>query len=175
MTPEAAGHLEGAGMFGARPDHPCRRSRRRRCAQRLPCGLSCCTSPNRRAHRKGRQDPQRVHVTFARLRKSEPRVDVELRRFLPQSFNLKAVADYELGPGAVIPRAGRRRYRDGNPFRGAHCGPLSVTVGITKFVRRAVGAGRGATNSRAGKNSTLSGELQKRSGHVTDENWTGLK
>ncbi len=44
-----------------------------------------------------------AHVAFARLTKDEPRVDAELRRFLPQSFNMKAVADYELGPDAVIP------------------------------------------------------------------------
>ena len=40
---------------------------------------------------------------FARLTKDEPSIDIELRRFLPQSFNMKAVADYELGPDAVIP------------------------------------------------------------------------
>jgi uncharacterized protein (UPF0332 family) len=44
-----------------------------------------------------------AHVAFARLTKDEPRLDVELRRFLPQSFNMKTVADYELGPDAVIP------------------------------------------------------------------------
>jgi len=44
-----------------------------------------------------------VHTAFARLTKDEPRIDTKLRRFLPQSFNMKAVADYELGPDAVIP------------------------------------------------------------------------
>ena len=44
-----------------------------------------------------------AHVAFARLTKDEPSIDIELRRFLPQSFNLKAVADYELGPDAIIP------------------------------------------------------------------------
>jgi uncharacterized protein (UPF0332 family) len=44
-----------------------------------------------------------VHIAFARLAKDELRIDTELRRFLPQSFNMKAVADYELGPDAVIP------------------------------------------------------------------------
>ncbi len=44
-----------------------------------------------------------VHIAFARLTRNESRIDEELRRFLPQSFNMKAVADYELGPGAVIP------------------------------------------------------------------------
>ena len=44
-----------------------------------------------------------VHIAFARLTRNEPWIDVDLRRFLPQSFNMKAVADYELGPEAVIP------------------------------------------------------------------------
>jgi uncharacterized protein (UPF0332 family) len=44
-----------------------------------------------------------MHVTFARLTRNEPRIDLELRRFLPESFNMKAVADYEVGPDAVIP------------------------------------------------------------------------
>jgi uncharacterized protein (UPF0332 family) len=44
-----------------------------------------------------------VHIAFARLTKDEPRIDTKLRRFLPQSFNMKAVADYELGPDAVLP------------------------------------------------------------------------
>ena len=43
-----------------------------------------------------------VHVQFARLTKDEPRLDAELRRFLPQSYDIKSVADYETGPGAVI-------------------------------------------------------------------------
>jgi uncharacterized protein (UPF0332 family) len=45
-----------------------------------------------------------AHVQFARLTKDEPRIDLELRRFLPQSYDMKAIADYETGPGAVIPR-----------------------------------------------------------------------
>lgn len=53
--------------------------------------------------RKDAKTHKGAHVAFARLTKDEPRLDIELRRFLPQSFNLKAVADYELGPDAVIP------------------------------------------------------------------------
>jgi hypothetical protein len=33
----------------------------------------------------------------------EPRVDVELRRFLSEGYKLKAIADYETGPDAVVP------------------------------------------------------------------------
>ena len=44
-----------------------------------------------------------AHREFARLATNEPRIHIELRRFLPQAYNLKAVCDYELGPGAVIP------------------------------------------------------------------------
>jgi uncharacterized protein (UPF0332 family) len=57
------------------------------------------------AERSGRdaKTHKGAHVAFARLTKDEPSIDIELRRFLPQSFNMKAVADYELGPDAVIP------------------------------------------------------------------------
>jgi uncharacterized protein (UPF0332 family) len=44
-----------------------------------------------------------VHVQFAKFAAEEPRIDVELRRFLQRAFNLKAVADYEMGPDAIVP------------------------------------------------------------------------
>ena len=44
------------------------------------------------------------HTEFARLTVNEPRIDVELRRFLPQAYDLMAICDYELGPDAVVPR-----------------------------------------------------------------------
>lgn len=46
---------------------------------------------------------QGVHAEFSRIAKDEPAIGVEERRFLAQSYNLKAVADYEFGPDAVIP------------------------------------------------------------------------
>lgn len=44
-----------------------------------------------------------AHMEFARLTRDESRVDVELRRFLPQAYDLKALCDYELGPDAAVP------------------------------------------------------------------------
>ncbi len=44
-----------------------------------------------------------AHTEFARLAREEPRIDEELRRFLPRAYDLKAICDYELGPDAVIP------------------------------------------------------------------------
>jgi uncharacterized protein (UPF0332 family) len=44
-----------------------------------------------------------VQSEFARLAKADPRIDQELRLFLSQAYNLKAVADYETGPGSVVP------------------------------------------------------------------------
>ena len=38
-----------------------------------------------------------------RLAKEEMRIDRERRRFLPRAYNLKAVADYEMGAGSVVP------------------------------------------------------------------------
>jgi hypothetical protein len=35
--------------------------------------------------------------------KADLRIDQELRLFLSQAYNLKAVADYEMGPGSVVP------------------------------------------------------------------------
>ena len=40
---------------------------------------------------------------FARLARAEPGIDDDLRRFLPRTYDLKAVCDYELGPDAVVP------------------------------------------------------------------------
>ncbi len=46
-----------------------------------------------------------VQGEFARLVKSEPRIDGELRGFLGRIYNLKAVADYETGPGSKVTTA----------------------------------------------------------------------
>ena len=57
------------------------------------------------AERTGRESKTHrgTHVQFARLTKDEPRFDAELQRFLPQSYHLKANADYETGSAAAIP------------------------------------------------------------------------
>ncbi len=39
---------------------------------------------------------------FAPLVKDDPRFDMELRAFLPRTYNLKAVTDYETGPGSQV-------------------------------------------------------------------------
>jgi hypothetical protein len=44
-----------------------------------------------------------VNSQFNLLTKGDPRVGSELRRFLSQAYNLKAVADYEAGPNAIVP------------------------------------------------------------------------
>lgn len=43
-----------------------------------------------------------VQAEFARRVKDDPRIDVELRRFLGRAYNLKAIADYETGPGSHV-------------------------------------------------------------------------
>jgi uncharacterized protein (UPF0332 family) len=63
-----------------------------------------------------------VNSQFNLLTRGEPRLDPELRRFLPQAYNLKAVADYETGPGAVVPlERGRGGNSDRHQVRGM-CG-----------------------------------------------------
>ena len=44
-----------------------------------------------------------VHGQFLRLVANEPGIDFELRRFLSLGYKLKAIADYETGPEAVVP------------------------------------------------------------------------
>jgi uncharacterized protein (UPF0332 family) len=44
-----------------------------------------------------------VNSQFNLLTRGDARVDVELRRFLPRAYDLKAVADYEAGPGSMVP------------------------------------------------------------------------
>jgi uncharacterized protein (UPF0332 family) len=46
-----------------------------------------------------------VHIQFARLTKDEAGIGSELREFLPRSYNLKSVADYETAPDATVPFA----------------------------------------------------------------------
>ena len=44
-----------------------------------------------------------VHTKFAELTRNDARFDAALKAFLPQAYNLKAIADYELGEGASLP------------------------------------------------------------------------
>jgi len=44
-----------------------------------------------------------AHGQFLRLVAGESRVNAELRRFLSEGYKLKATADYEVGPEAVVP------------------------------------------------------------------------
>lgn len=43
-----------------------------------------------------------VQTEFLRLTKDDPRVAGEMRLFLSRSYNLKAIADYETGPGSEV-------------------------------------------------------------------------
>jgi uncharacterized protein (UPF0332 family) len=43
-----------------------------------------------------------VHTEFLRLTKRDLRLNSDLRVFLSQSCNLKAIADYETGPGSKV-------------------------------------------------------------------------
>jgi uncharacterized protein (UPF0332 family) len=43
-----------------------------------------------------------VQGEFSRLVKGDPRVDDQLRAFLGRTYNLKAIADYETGPGSHV-------------------------------------------------------------------------
>jgi uncharacterized protein (UPF0332 family) len=43
-----------------------------------------------------------VQTRFAKLAQSETKFDLEMRTFLGRTYNLKAIADYETGPGAKV-------------------------------------------------------------------------
>jgi uncharacterized protein (UPF0332 family) len=43
-----------------------------------------------------------THTQFAKLTRDDPQLDAELRRFLPRSYDMKTVADYDTGPDAVV-------------------------------------------------------------------------
>jgi uncharacterized protein (UPF0332 family) len=43
-----------------------------------------------------------VHAELYRLTKGDSRLDAELSAFLSRAYNLKAVADYETGPGSEV-------------------------------------------------------------------------
>ena len=62
------------------------------------------------AERKGKdaKTHKGVHAQFARLKRNEPRLDLELRQFLAQAYDLESIADYGLGPDTDVPldRAG---------------------------------------------------------------------
>ncbi|MGA7385282.1 MAG: hypothetical protein WBW81_11510 [Methylocella sp.] len=44
-----------------------------------------------------------VQKEFLRLTNDDPRFDMELRAYLGRAYNLKAIADYETGPGSQLP------------------------------------------------------------------------
>jgi uncharacterized protein (UPF0332 family) len=43
-----------------------------------------------------------VHKEFLRLTRDDPHIAADLRIFLSQSYNLKFIADYEIGPRAKV-------------------------------------------------------------------------
>ena len=43
-----------------------------------------------------------VHSELYRLTRDDPRLDAELSAFLGRAYNLKAIADYETGPGSEV-------------------------------------------------------------------------
>jgi uncharacterized protein (UPF0332 family) len=46
-----------------------------------------------------------VHVQFARLTRDETTIDDGLRQFLPQAYDMKAIADYGVGPNDDVSNA----------------------------------------------------------------------
>ena len=58
-----------------------------------------------------------VQRELARLTKDDPTFDLNLRAFLGHAYNLKAIADYETGPGSeVSPEQAANAIKDGKRF-----------------------------------------------------------
>jgi uncharacterized protein (UPF0332 family) len=105
VTPEAAGHLEKAREYLTK-------------ARALVDVLHYADEAGRAAYLAGYHAAQALifertgreakthrgaHNQFNRLVSNDPRFDAELRQFLARTYDLKAIADYEFGPGSEIP------------------------------------------------------------------------
>src|SRR6202035_5636271 len=67
-----------------------------------------------------------VQAEFLKLTKDDPDIDGELRGFLSRAYNLKALADYETGPGSAISaERATAAVETGKPFV-AHFGGLGA-------------------------------------------------
>lgn len=53
--------------------------------------------------KKSAKTHEGVQREFSRLAMNDQRIDKSFPIFISQAYNLKAVADYELGPGSFIP------------------------------------------------------------------------
>jgi len=72
--------------------------------------------------REAAKTHRRVHGQFLGLLAGEPRIDDALRRFLSEGYKLKATADYEVGPDAIVPtRRGCGSHSGGWPTRRQDC------------------------------------------------------
>jgi uncharacterized protein (UPF0332 family) len=104
LTPEAAGHLAKARqcldrariILAAGVAEDAGRNAYLAAFHAAQALIAARTGKDTKTH-KG------VHAEFARLTKDEPRLNAEMRRFLPQAYDMKAIADYELGTEASVP------------------------------------------------------------------------
>ena len=104
MTPEAKGHLDKARqclsrartILAAEIGEDAGRNAYLAASHAAQALIAERTGKNAKTHRG-------VHAQFARLTRKEPRLDAELRQFLPQSYDMKSIADYGLGPDTDVP------------------------------------------------------------------------
>lgn len=103
MTPESREHLDKAREYLAKSstflslDYPDEAGR----AAYLAAFHAAQALISERTGRIARKHAG-VRSQFNLLTRDDPRVDPQLRRFLSDGFNLKTVADYEVGPDAVV-------------------------------------------------------------------------
>ena len=105
MKPEAAEHLDRAGEYLTKARNLLDVLRYNDDAGRAAYPAAPHAAQALLFERTGRVASSHggVNSQFNLLTRGDPRVDAELRRFLPHAYDLKAVADYEAGPGSVVP------------------------------------------------------------------------
>ena len=105
MTPEAQEHLEKAREYLTKAREILDRLHYNDEAGRAAYLAGFQAAQALISERTGRvaKTHEGVNSQFNLLTKQDERVDREIRRFLGQAFNLKALADYEAGPGSVVP------------------------------------------------------------------------
>ena len=105
MKPEAAGHLDRAAEYLAKARNLLDVLHYNDEAGRAAYLAALHAAQALIVERTGRVANSHggVNSQFNLLTRGDARVDAELRRFLPRAYDLKAVADYEAGPGSVAP------------------------------------------------------------------------
>ena len=110
MTPETQGHLDKAREYLEKASTLLNRLHYNDEAGRAAYLAGFHAAQALISERTGRiaRTHEGVNSQFHRLTRGDARVDDELRGFLGRTYNLKAIADYETGPGSQVSEGAAR-------------------------------------------------------------------